>query len=49
MSEEKQVIPKVIWEERVAAFHAENPVGYNETPQIHPENYPFPSTISTPI
>ena len=25
------------------------PIGYSETPQIHPQNYPFPSTIITPI
>jgi len=39
----KQVLPKVIWEERVALAQLCNkvPIGYNGTPQILPENCPF--------
>jgi len=35
--------PKVIWEERVALAQLCNkvPIGYNGTPQIHPQNCPF--------
>ena len=40
---EKQVIPKVIWEERVAIH-----IGYNGTLQIHLKTVPSPSTITTP-
>jgi len=41
---------KVIWEEYVALAQLCNKVaiGYNWTPRIHPQNCPFPSTITTP-
>ena len=46
-----QVIPKVIWEERVALIQLCNkvPISYNGTPQVYPQNCPSPSKITTPI
>jgi len=43
--------PKVIWEERVALAQLRSKVsiGYRGTPQIHPQNCPLPSRITTPI
>ena len=38
--------PKLTWEERVAAPHAENPIGYNGIPHINPQTAPSLSTIS---
>jgi len=43
--------PRVICSEQpVALVQLRNkvPAGYNGTPQIHPRNCPFPSTITTP-
>jgi len=39
----KQVLPKVIWEERVVLAQLPNKVanGYNGTPQIHPQKLPL--------
>ena len=34
----EQVLPKVIWEQP----RRKVPTGYNRTPQIHPQNCPFP-------
>ena len=44
------VLPKVIWEERVARaqLRSEVPIGYNGMTQIHPKTAPSPSTITTP-
>jgi len=41
---ELQALPKVIWEERFALAQLCNkvPIGYNGTPQIHPQNCRFP-------
>jgi len=33
----KQFIPKVIWQEPCCKL----PISYNETPKIHPQNFPF--------
>ena len=46
----KQALPKVIWQEHVALtqLRYEVPNGYCWTPKIHPQNCPFPSTITTP-
>ena len=40
----EQVFRKVVWEESVALTQLCNklPIGYNGTPQIHPQNCPFP-------
>jgi len=40
---EQQVLSKVIWEEP----RRKDPIGYNGTLQIHPQNHPSPSTITT--
>ena len=47
----KQVLPKVIWEQRVALVQPCNKIhiGYNGMPQIHPQTAPSFSTITTPI
>jgi len=48
----QQVLPKVIWEERVAFTQLRNkvPVDYNGMPQIHlPQNCLFPFDDHRPI
>ena len=44
----QHALPTVIWEERVAAAHADNPTGYNGMPQFTPKTATSPSTITTP-
>jgi len=41
----QQVLPKVIWEKHVALSQlcSKVPIGYNGTPKIHTQIYPFPS------
>ena len=44
LSETKQALTKVIWEEP----HGKVPIGYNGMPQIHPQNSLFPSDDHDP-
>jgi len=48
---DKRVLPKVTWEECVALARLRKNVltGYNWTPQIHPQNCPFPFDNNHPI